>query len=215
MALSVLACCAFWIATGWADGVSAPLFAAVVGSLLAGVDDPLPTFRNFYGLFLIVIAVHGIYLFGVLPRITAFEMLIAALDADFRAVRLDGCAARDRARRLHACHLHLRAIGADRVLLGRFLFLCQLQRRADAGRRAYGRHLRHRSLARGRLDRKPIAPKQLDNACCGRRTQVATRIASRLPVSCSIAWPCLPRGSPWFLPRQGATPPIFASFERR
>ena len=79
VALAVLACCAFPIATGWPDGVAAPLFAAVVGSLLAGVDDPLPTFRNFYGIFLIVIAVHGIYLFGVLPRITAFEMLIAAL----------------------------------------------------------------------------------------------------------------------------------------
>jgi uncharacterized membrane protein YccC len=77
--LAVLACCAFPIATGWSDGVAAPLFAAVVGSLLAGVDDPLPTFRNFYGIFLIVIAVHGVYLFGVLPRITAFEMLIAAL----------------------------------------------------------------------------------------------------------------------------------------
>ena len=83
VALAVLACCAFPIATGWSDGVAAPLFAAVVGSLLAGVDDPLPSFRNFYGLFLTVIAVHGIYLFGVLPRITAFEMLIAALMPTF------------------------------------------------------------------------------------------------------------------------------------
>ena len=83
VALSVLACCAFSIATGWPDGVIAPLFAAVVGSILAGVDDPLPTFRSFYGLFLIVIAVHGIYLFGVLPRITTLEMLIAALAPAF------------------------------------------------------------------------------------------------------------------------------------
>ena len=30
---SVLACCAFSIATGWPDGVIAPLFAAVVGSI--------------------------------------------------------------------------------------------------------------------------------------------------------------------------------------
>jgi len=79
-ALSVLACCGFWIATGWPDGVTAPLFAAVLGSLLAGADDPLPTFRNFYGVFLVVIAVNGIYVFGVFPRITALlEMLIAAL----------------------------------------------------------------------------------------------------------------------------------------
>jgi uncharacterized membrane protein YccC len=79
VALAVLACSTFSIATGWPDGVAAPLFAAVVGSFLAAVDDPLPTFRNFYGLFLIVIAIHGIYLFGVLPRITTLEMLIAAL----------------------------------------------------------------------------------------------------------------------------------------
>ena len=46
-------------------------------------DDPLPTFRTFYGLFLVVIAVHGIYLFGVLPRITTLEMLIAALMPSF------------------------------------------------------------------------------------------------------------------------------------
>jgi len=83
VALAVLACSTFSIATGWPDGVAAPLFAAVVGSFLGGVDDPLPTFRNFYGLFLIVIAVHGIYLFGVLPRITTLEMLIAALMPTF------------------------------------------------------------------------------------------------------------------------------------
>ncbi|QHO76259.1 hypothetical protein ACH79_30305 [Bradyrhizobium sp. CCBAU 051011] len=83
VALAVLACSMFSIATGWSDGVVAPLFAAVVGSFLAGADDPLPTFRNFYGLFLIVIAIHGIYLFGVLPRITTLEMLIAALMPTF------------------------------------------------------------------------------------------------------------------------------------
>ncbi|MGY8668737.1 FUSC family protein [Bradyrhizobium sp. UFLA05-109] len=79
VAISVLACCGFWIATGWTDGAAAPLFAAVVGSFLAGADDPLPTFRNFYAVILAVIVVNGIYTFGVLPRITTLEMLIAAL----------------------------------------------------------------------------------------------------------------------------------------
>src|SRR4029450_9757365 len=54
------------------------LFAAL-GSVLAGVDDPLPAFRKFNILVFGVIAVAGIYLFGVLPRITTLEMLIAAL----------------------------------------------------------------------------------------------------------------------------------------
>jgi uncharacterized membrane protein YccC len=83
VAIAVLACSTFSIATGWSDGVAAPLFAAVVGSFLAGVDEPLPTFRNFYGLFLIVIAIHGIYLFGALPRVTTLEMLIVALMPTF------------------------------------------------------------------------------------------------------------------------------------
>jgi uncharacterized membrane protein YccC len=82
-ALSVLACCAFWIATGWADGASAALFAALVGSFFAGMDDPLPAFRNFGGVILAVIAINGIYTFGVLPGITTLEVLIAALAPTF------------------------------------------------------------------------------------------------------------------------------------
>ena len=114
VALSVLACSGFSIATGWADGVSAPLFAAVLGSLLAGVDDPLPTFRNLYGLLLVVIARDGIYLFGVLPRVTTLEMLIAALMPTF--VLFGWMAARPATARVGSMLAisHLRATGADR-----------------------------------------------------------------------------------------------------
>lgn len=83
IAVAVLGCSLFSIATGWSDGVAAPLFAAVVGSILAGADDPLPTFRNFYLVFIVVIVVHGVYVFGVLPRITTLEMLIVALSPTF------------------------------------------------------------------------------------------------------------------------------------
>jgi uncharacterized membrane protein YccC len=82
-ALSVLACCAFWILTGWADGASAALFAALAGSFLAGLDDPRPAFRSFGVVILVVIAISGIYIFGVLPRVTTIEMLIAALAPAF------------------------------------------------------------------------------------------------------------------------------------
>lgn len=82
-ALSVLACCTFWIATGWADGASAALFAALVGSFFAAIDDPLPAFRNFCGVILLVIAITGIYTFGILPGITTFEVLVAALMPTF------------------------------------------------------------------------------------------------------------------------------------
>ena len=173
VALSVLACSGFAIATGWVDGVSAPLFAAVLGSLLAGVDDPLPTFRNLYGLLLVVIAVSGIYLFAVLPRVTTLEVLIAALMPTF--VLFGWMAARPATARVGSMLAILTSVqlALEFVLRGQFPFVRQRQRRADAGCRAYRRCLRHRSLARSRLDRKSIDPKQLDNARCGRRTQVA------------------------------------------
>lgn len=82
-ALSVLACCSFWILTGWADGASAALFAALAGSFLAGLDDPRPAFRTFGVVILVVIAISGIYTFGVLPRVTTIEMLIIALAPAF------------------------------------------------------------------------------------------------------------------------------------
>lgn len=82
-ALSVLACCAFWILTGWTDGASAALFAALAGSFLAGLDDPRPAFRTFGVVILVVIAISGIYTFGVLPWVTTIEMLIAALAPAF------------------------------------------------------------------------------------------------------------------------------------
>src|SRR5262249_39839748 len=71
--------CAFWIATGWPDGASAPLFGAVVGSFLAATDDPLPAYRDTFKVVVIGTAINAIYLFAVLPRITTLEALIVAL----------------------------------------------------------------------------------------------------------------------------------------
>src|SRR5262249_46096486 len=46
--LSMLACFAFWIGTGWTDGTTAVLFSAILGTFTAGTDEPLPAFRGFY-----------------------------------------------------------------------------------------------------------------------------------------------------------------------
>jgi uncharacterized membrane protein YccC len=77
--LSMLACFAFWIGTGWTDGTTAALFAAILGTMLAGTDEPLPTFRNLYKLVIVVVTINAIYTFGILPRITTIEMLMVAL----------------------------------------------------------------------------------------------------------------------------------------
>ena len=82
-ALSVLSLLCVLDCTGWADGASAALFAALAGSFLAGLDDPRPAFRTFGVVILVVIAISGIYTFGVLPRVTTIEMLIAALAPAF------------------------------------------------------------------------------------------------------------------------------------
>ena len=144
-----------------------------LASFLAGVDDPLPAFRNFCGVLLVVIAITGIYTFGVLPRITTFEMLIAALMPTF--VLFGWMAARPATARLGSWFAIFTSVqlALQSSYEAQLLFLCQLQHRARGRRRAHGRHMRHRSLARNQLDRKSTAPQQLENARCGRRTQVA------------------------------------------
>ncbi len=76
---SVLACCAGWISTGWPDGASAALLAAVTASFFAAQDDPVPGIRAFFIMIVAVIVVSGFYTFVVMPRITTIEVLIAAL----------------------------------------------------------------------------------------------------------------------------------------
>jgi uncharacterized membrane protein YccC len=77
--LAVLVNCAFWIGTGWPDGASAPLMAAVVCSFFAAFDDPAPYIIGFgYSAILGAIGAAA-YLFAILPLATNFEMLTLAL----------------------------------------------------------------------------------------------------------------------------------------
>ncbi|MFX9348016.1 FUSC family protein, partial [Acinetobacter baumannii] len=52
-AVAILICCGVWIATGWADGASAPMMAAVACSFFAAQDEPARSIRAF-GLFSLV-----------------------------------------------------------------------------------------------------------------------------------------------------------------
>jgi len=78
-AASVLTCCAVWIGTGWPDGASAALFAAVIGSRLAAQDDPPALIRTVFKVVVVAVLVVGFYLFVVMPRVTTVEVLIAVL----------------------------------------------------------------------------------------------------------------------------------------
>ncbi|MGF6305925.1 putative membrane protein YccC [Bradyrhizobium sp. i1.8.4] len=82
-AAAILICCGLWIATGWADGASAPMMAAVACSFFAAQDEPARSIRAF-GLFsLVAIVVVAIYQFALVPGISHVEVLIAALAPTF------------------------------------------------------------------------------------------------------------------------------------
>ncbi|QIG97077.1 FUSC family protein [Bradyrhizobium sp. 6(2017)] len=82
-AVAILICCGLWIATGWPDGASAPMMAAVACSFFAAQDEPARSIRAF-GLFsLVAIVVVAVYQFALVPGITHVEVLIAALASTF------------------------------------------------------------------------------------------------------------------------------------
>jgi uncharacterized membrane protein YccC len=81
--LAILLCCAFWISTGWVDGASAPMMAAVGCSFFAQMDDPSVGLRNFAKWTLVAMIIVAVYLFAILPGISNVEMLIAVLAPPF------------------------------------------------------------------------------------------------------------------------------------
>ena len=81
--LAILLCCAFWISTGWVDGASAPMMAAVGCSFFAGQDNPAIGLRFFARWTLVSVVVVAAYLFAVLPSISNIEVLIVALAPAF------------------------------------------------------------------------------------------------------------------------------------
>lgn len=80
---AILLCCAFWIGTGWPDGASAPMLAAIGCSFFAAQDDPSTGIKKFTVWALVAIAVAAVYLFAVLPLVSKLEVLIAALAPAF------------------------------------------------------------------------------------------------------------------------------------
>ncbi len=82
-ASAILICCAFWIGTGWPDGASAPMMAAVACSFFAAQDEPARFIRSFGLWSLVAIVVVAVYLFALVPAISHLEMLIVALAPAF------------------------------------------------------------------------------------------------------------------------------------
>ena len=75
---ATLACCAFWILTGWSSGSAAPMMAAVLCCFFAAQDDPVPFIKGFLNYTIYSIPVSAIYLLVLLPAVHNFESLVLA-----------------------------------------------------------------------------------------------------------------------------------------
>ena len=83
---TVVAGCAFWIATAWADGASAVVLASIICALYANLDAPTKATRHvLYGV-AIAVPVAAVYVFVLMPRITEFPVLAMTLAPAFLIV---------------------------------------------------------------------------------------------------------------------------------
>jgi uncharacterized membrane protein YccC len=75
--------CGFWIATAWPDGATAATMTAVLCTLYAAQDDPVPAILLVLYFSAVGIVIDNLYLFVLLPMVTGFEMLVLALAPTF------------------------------------------------------------------------------------------------------------------------------------
>jgi uncharacterized membrane protein YccC len=75
-AIAILACCVFWIGTGWPAGAAAPMMAGIFCCFFATQDDPVPSIKLFLNYTVVSIPLSAFYLLAVLPAVHSFEMLV-------------------------------------------------------------------------------------------------------------------------------------------
>jgi uncharacterized membrane protein YccC len=74
--VAILACCAFWIISGWPAGAAAPMMAGVFCCFFATQDDPVPSIRQFLNFTVLSIPLSALYLLVLLPAAHSFETLV-------------------------------------------------------------------------------------------------------------------------------------------
>ncbi|MBB3910570.1 FUSC family protein [Sphingomonas desiccabilis] len=77
--LAIVGCATFWIFSGWPDGATATMIAAVMCCFFAAMDDPTVAQRGFLYGTAAGIPIVGLYLFAILPMISGFPLLALAL----------------------------------------------------------------------------------------------------------------------------------------
>lgn len=77
--IAILLTCGIWIETGWGDGASAAVMAAIFCCFFATLDDPAPAIIQFGVASVVILPVSALYLFAILPAISSFPMLVLVL----------------------------------------------------------------------------------------------------------------------------------------
>lgn len=75
--------CGFWIATAWPNGATAATMTAVVCTLNAAQNHPVPSILRVLYSTAVAIVINSVYLFAILPMVTSFDMLVLALAPTF------------------------------------------------------------------------------------------------------------------------------------
>lgn len=71
--------CLFWIGSGWVDGSTAPMMAAVLCSFFAAMDSPLAPMKIFLKGVVVAIGISMLYVTLLIPEATSFEAMILCL----------------------------------------------------------------------------------------------------------------------------------------
>lgn len=78
----------FWIFTGWGSGASFVIMMAVACSFFAGMDQPAPMIKMMFTWTTVSVIVSFIYIFGILPAIDSYEMLVMVFAPPFLGLGL-------------------------------------------------------------------------------------------------------------------------------
>ncbi|WP_312239751.1 FUSC family protein [Pantoea sp.] len=86
--LATFVSCLFWIGSGWIDGATAPMMAAVLCSFFAVMDSPIAPMKLFLKGVVIAIVISVLYVVMLIPQTITFEALILCLAPGLLALGL-------------------------------------------------------------------------------------------------------------------------------
>ena len=86
--VGIAVACFFWIYSGWQDGAGFVTMAAVACSFFAALDRPAPFITSMFIWSAMSLVIACVYIFGILPSISGFEMLVLVFAPPFLVMGL-------------------------------------------------------------------------------------------------------------------------------